>query len=78
MVSQRAINDIMQTPYKEVHFFFFSLCCIFLIALDSLIKFLENIFILVTDDGLYERKAFYKVKIAFIHPLRFIQSFGNV
>ena len=24
---------------------------------------------LVTDDGLYNRKAFYKVKIVFIHPL---------
>ena len=28
MVSHRAINDIMQTPKKEVHFFFFSVCCI--------------------------------------------------
>ena len=25
---------------------------------------------LVTDDGLYDRKAFYKVKIVFIHPSR--------
>ena len=24
---------------------------------------------LVTDDGLYHQKAFYKVKIVFIHPL---------
>ena len=24
---------------------------------------------LVTDDGLYARKTFYKVKIVFIHPL---------
>ena len=24
---------------------------------------------LVTDDGLYDRKAFYEVKIVFIHPL---------
>ena len=24
---------------------------------------------LVNDDGLYDRKAFYKVKIVFIHPL---------
>ena len=23
----------------------------------------------VTDDGLYDRKAFYKVEIVFIHPL---------
>ena len=28
MVSHRAINDIMQTPKKEMHFFFFSVCCI--------------------------------------------------
>ena len=27
-VSHRAIDDIMQTPKKEVHFFFFSVCCI--------------------------------------------------
>ena len=27
-MSHRAINDIMQTPKKEVHFFFFSVCCI--------------------------------------------------
>ena len=24
---------------------------------------------LVTDDGLYDRKAFHKVKIVFIHPI---------
>ena len=29
MVSHKTINDIMQTPKKEVHFlFFFSVCCI--------------------------------------------------
>ena len=27
MVSHRAISDIMQTPKKEVHFFFFSVWC---------------------------------------------------
>ena len=27
-MSHRAINDIMQTPWKEMHFFFFSVCCI--------------------------------------------------
>ena len=36
MVSHGVINDTMQTPKKEVHFFFFSVCCIiFLIALDN-------------------------------------------
>ena len=28
MVSHGAINDIMQTPKKEVHISFFSVCCI--------------------------------------------------
>ena len=47
MVSDKAINDIMESPWKEVRFF-------------------SN---LVTDDGLYDQKSFYKVKIVFIHPL---------
>ena len=34
MVSHRAIDGIMQTPKKEVHFFFFSVV-LFLIALDN-------------------------------------------
>ena len=29
---------------------------------------------LVTDDGLHAKKAFYKVKIAFIHPLWMIAN----
>ena len=28
MVSHRPINDIIQTPQKEMHFFLFSVCCI--------------------------------------------------
>ena len=28
IVSHRAIKDIMQTPKKEIHFFFSSVCCI--------------------------------------------------
>ena len=28
MVSHRAINDIIQTPKKKVHFFYFLVCCI--------------------------------------------------
>ena len=31
----------------------------------SCIKYIHS----VTDDGLYHRKAFYKVEIIFIHPL---------
>ena len=35
-LSHRAIDDIMQTPKKEGHFFFFSVCYVlFLIALDN-------------------------------------------
>ena len=32
---------------------------------------ITTIFTLVSDDDLYERKAFYKVKVVFIHPLHF-------
>ena len=75
MVSHRAINDIMQTPKKEVHFFFFSVCCIVfnyswqIIMFDKKQKSCMKRIDLVTDNGLYARKAFYKVKIVFIHPL---------
>ena len=71
MVSHRAINDIMQTPKKEVHFFFFSVCCIVfncswqLIMFDKKQKSWVKRIHLVTDDGLCNRKAFYKVKIVF-------------
>ena len=34
VVAHRTVNDIMQTPKKEVHFFFFSVV-LFLIALDN-------------------------------------------
>ena len=75
MVSHRAINDIMQTPKKEVHFFFFSVCCIVfnysgqLIMFDKKQKSCTKRILLVTDDGLHGRKGFYKVEIVFIHPL---------
>ena len=71
MVSHRAIDDIMQTPKKEVHFFFFSVCCIVfncswqLIMFDKKQKSCVKRIHLVTDDGLYDRKAFYTVKIVF-------------
>ena len=75
MVSHRAFNGIMQTPKKEVHFFFFSVCYIVLNCSWQLIMFdkkqkkcVKRIH-LVTDDDLYDRKAFYKVKIVFIQPL---------
>ena len=75
MVSHRAIDDIMQTPKKEVHFFFFSVCCIVfncswqLIMFDKKQKSCVKRTHLVTDDGLYNRKAFYKVKIVFLFIL---------
>ena len=65
----------MQTPKKEVHFFFFLVCCIVFncswqsIMFDkkkkSFIKHIHQ----VTDDGLYDHKAFHKVKIVIIPPL---------
>ena len=71
MVSHRAINGIMQTPKKEVHFFFFSVCCIVfncswqLITFDKKQKSSVKQIHLVTDDGLSDQKAFYTVKIDF-------------
>ena len=67
-VSHRAIDNIMQTPKKEVHFFFFSVCCIVfncywqLIIFDKKQKSCVKRIHLVTDYGLYDRKAFYTVK----------------
>ena len=53
MESHRAINDIIQTRWKEMFFFvLFSLCC------KSCIKRIS----LLTDDGLYGRKSSYKKK----------------
>ena len=73
--SHRAVNDIMQAPKKEMHFFFILVCCIVfncfwqLIIFDKKQKYCVNGIHLVTDDGLYDQEAFYKVKIVFIHPL---------
>ena len=75
MVSHRAINVIMQTSKKEVHFFFFSVCCIVfncswqLIMLDKKQKSCVKRIHLVTDDGLYDWKAFYTVKIVYLFIL---------
>ena len=63
MVSPRTIDDIMQTLEKEVHFFFFSVSCIVincswqLIMFDKKQKSCVKRIRLVTDDGLYNRKA---------------------
>ena len=71
MVPHRAINGIMQTPKKEVHFFFVSVCCIVfnrslqLIMFDKKQKSCVKRIDLVTDDGLVDRKTFYTVKIVF-------------
>ena len=65
----------MQTSKEERQFFFFSVCCILfncswqLIMFDKKQKSCVKRIYLVTDDGLYDRKAFYKVKIVFIHPI---------
>ena len=71
MVSHRAINDITQTPKNEVSFFFFSVCCIVfncsgqLMMFDKKQKTCVKRINLVTDDGSYDQKAFYTVKIVF-------------
>ena len=71
MKSHRAINDIIQTLKKEVHFFFFSVCFIFFncswqsIMFDKKQKSCVKRIHFVTDDGLYNQKAFYTVKIIF-------------
>ena len=67
-------NDIMQTPKKEVKFFSFSFCCIVFscswqLMFDKKQKSCVKHIHLVTDDGLYDQKPFYKVKIDFIHTL---------
>ena len=71
MVAHRAINDIIQTPKKEIHFFFFSVCCIVFLCSSQLIMFdkkpkscVKRIH-LITDDGLFDRITFYTVKIVF-------------
>ena len=72
MVSYRAIGDIIQTSKKEVLFFFFSVCCIVincswqLIMFDKMQKGCVKRIHLVTDDGLYNGKAFYTVKKKFL------------
>ena len=71
MVSHRAINDITQAPKNEVNFFFFSVCSIVfncsgqLMMFDKKQKSCVKRINLVTDDGLYDQKPFYTVKIVF-------------
>ena len=57
----------MQTP-------FFSICCAIFncswqLMFDKKQKGCVKRIHLVTDDASYDRKAFYKVKIVFIHPI---------
>ena len=65
----------MQTPKKEAHFFFFSVCCIVFNCSWQLIMFGQKQkrcvkpIHLEFDNGLYVLKGFYKVKIVLIHPL---------
>ena len=67
-MSRKAINDTIQTVEKEVHFFFFPVCCtVFncswqLITLDKKQKGCIKRVHLVTDNGLYDQKSFYEVK----------------
>ena len=59
LIPHTAINDNANS-HKEVHFRQKKFCII-----DNCAKYIH----LVTDDGLYNQNAFYKVKIVFIHPL---------
>ena len=64
----------MPTLKKKVHFFSSVFCIIFncslqLIMFDKNQKNCVKRIHLVTDDGLFDQKSFYKVKIVFIHPL---------
>ena len=60
MVLHRAVNGIMQTSKKEVYFSSFQIVVLFDKRLcKSCVKRIH----LVTDDGLYHRKVFYKVKM---------------
>ena len=63
----------MQTSKKEVHFSFFSVCCIVFncfwqLMFDKKEKHVKHIH-LESDDGIYDWKTFDKVKIVFIDPL---------
>ena len=62
MVSHIAINDTMPTPKKEVHFCIVFNCSFQLIMFDKKQKSCVKRIHLVADAGLYNRKAFYKVK----------------
>ena len=79
IMSPRETNDIMQNPKKEVHFFFFSNLCIVFncswqLMFDKKQKTCVKLIHLITDDGLYDRKAFYKVRIVFIFPQKLYKS----
>ena len=77
MVSHRAINDIMQTPKKEVHFFFFSVCCIVFNCSWQLIMFNKKAKKLCKTYSfsnwwwfIWLKSFFYKIKKnIFFHPL---------
>ena len=68
----------MQTPKKEVHFSFFSVCCIVfncswqLIMFDKKQKSCLKRIHLAADDGLYNRKSFYAAFIFFVFTLVFL------
>ena len=70
MMSYRAFNDIIQTLYKKMHLFFFLVCCI-VTDCSWRLRFdkKQNVCIkhthLPTNNGLYDRKAFQKVKNCF-------------
>ena len=65
---------MIQIPWNKEHFFFFAFCCIVfnysrLLMFDKKQKHCVKGIHLVTDDGLFDWKTFYNVKIVAIHRL---------
>ena len=65
----------MKNSKKKLHFFLLSVCCIVFNCSWQLKMFhkkqktcVKRIH-LVTDDDLFDQKAFYRVKMVFNHPL---------
>ena len=54
-----------------MYFFFYSVCCK---KQKSSVRHIN----LITDDGLYDRKAFYNVKVVLVHPLYLMANLSNI
>ena len=71
-MSHRAINDInsqVGSAFSILFICFITFNFTWQLMFDKKQKSCVKRIHLVADDGLYGRKAFYKVKIVFVHPL---------